>query len=399
MARLFNVKARLPLLIIIQDCETQFDAPLYAFLEQRGGLALQVNYTQTRQDSSANQDPELGLAPRWDHLKDVRYPHTHHVARGLSDTLALARVIRQSRPTHVVISGYYPASHLLLALRLKIAGVSIGLRSDNTLEHSRFTGMKGLIKRLVLPGILCLYDTWHPVGSAAEQYLHAIAHCRRRVFRFPYAPDNEWFARESAPWRARRGLERRNLGWGADDFVILGVLKWHPREDPLTLVSAFVAMRRSVPTARLVLVGDGPLRDEVESALSTQREAVHLPGYVPYSDLPRWYGVANVFVHPARSEPWGVSVNEAMACGLPVIASEGVGARHDLIEVGVNGDVYPIGDVQGLAGRLAALASAPERCAAMGQAARAKVAHWDYAATRRSMLDALTYAGASEPGP
>lgn len=388
-----------PLLIIVQDCETQFDGPLYAYLEQQGGLALRVYYTQTRLDSGAILDPELGHAPRWDHLKGVRYSHAHQAARGLSDTVALARTIRQLRPSLVVISGYYPAGHLLLAILLKIAGVSIGLRSDNTLEHSRFTGMKGLIKRLVLPGILCLYDTWHPVGSAAEQYLHAIAHCRRPVFRFPYAPDNEWFARESEPWRARRVMERQNLGWGAGDFVVLGVLKWHPREDPLTLVRAFVAMRQTIPTARLVLIGDGTLRDEVQSALSTQREAVHLPGYVPYSDLPRWYGVVNVFVHPARNEPWGVSVNEAMACGLPVIASEGVGSRHDLIDVGVTGDVYPIGDVQGLARRLAALASAPERCVMMGQAARAKVAYWDYAATRRSMLDALAHVDASEPGP
>lgn len=388
-----------PLLIIVQDCETQFDAPLYAYLEQQGGLALQVYYTQTLAGATGPVDPEIGQAPRWDHLCDVQYSHVHFPAHDLRGAIALSREIVARRPTHVIVSGYFPPSHLWLALLLRRAGLAIGLRSDNTLEHSRFQGLKGLVKRLVLPRILRRYHTWHPVGSAAELYLEAIARTRRPLFRFPYAPDNDWFARESAPWRAQRSDWRLAQGWGTDDFVVLGVLKWHPREDPLTLVRAFIDLRRAFPAARLVLVGDGPLRDEIESGLMMHREAVHLPGYVSYRDLPCWYGVADVFVHPAHSEPWGVSVNEAMACGLPVIASDGVGARHDLIEVGVTGDVYPVGDVQGLAERLAAWASAPERRAAMGRAARAKVADWGYAGTREAMLDAIDHSRAPESAP
>ena len=53
---------------------------------------------------------------------------------------------------------------------------------------------------------------------------------------------------------------------------------------------------------------------------------------MPYSQLPDWYGRADVFVHPAPDEPWGVSVTEALACGVPVIAAEGVGAASEMMQ-------------------------------------------------------------------
>lgn len=374
------------LLVIVQDCETQFDAPLYAEIEREEAFSLQVYYTQTRADPT---DPEMGLAPRWDHLAAGQYTPAHFAARGLGDTLSLFKKIRGQRPTHVIISGYYPPSHLLLAVLLRLSGHSIGLRSDNTLEHSSFAGAKGWLKRLLLPPILRLYGSWHPVGSSAEAYLAAVSGVSRPVFRFPYAADNAWFARQSAYWRPRRGAWRAEQGWEEEDFVVLGVLKWHPREDPMTLVRAFIALRGVSPQARLVLVGDGPLRAEVENALGAHQDAVRLPGYVAYSDLPRWYGLADVFVHPARSEPWGVSVNEAMAAGLPVVVSDGVGARLDLMTPGVSGEVFPVNDPQALTQRLQDLAESPARREAMAEAARLAVSGFDYAHTRRAMLEAL----------
>lgn len=376
-------------LVIVQDCETQFDAPLYAYLVGQGGMALRIYYTQTHSRSSGAVDPEIGQAPRWDHLIGVEYPHSHRPTRRLSEVFALAREIEALYPAHVILSGYSPPAHLMVALLLRRAGLSIGLRSDNTLKHSGFDGLKGWIKRLILPPILRLYATWHPVGSAAEAYLRSMAGAERPVYRFPYAADNDWFALESAPWRARRGAWRKAQGWGEDDLVVLGVLKWHPREDPLTLVRAFIALRGAVPTARLVLVGDGPLRGEIQTALAGHREAVHLPGYVPYRDLPRWYALADVFVHPAASEPWGVSVNEAMACGLPVAISAGVGAGIDLVAEGETGMVFPVGDASALAQRLAALARDRGRCTAMGHAAQTRIARWGYTQTRQAMVDAL----------
>jgi glycosyltransferase involved in cell wall biosynthesis len=80
------------------------------------------------------------------------------------------------------------------------------------------------------------------------------------------------------------------------------------------------------------------------------------PGFKNQSELPAYYAAADVLVLPSESETWGLVVNEAMACGLPAIVSDAVGCAPDLIEEGKTGFTYPVGDVDALAGRLAALA-------------------------------------------
>ena len=318
-----------PTLVIIQDVPTQFDEPLYERIAREGQIKLVVRYSATM-DGNARVDPETGRAPQWDHLpprgfdgRPLRPDETAHPAR-------LARQLAAMKPGLVLLCGYYPPLHARLAIHLKRLGVRIGLRSDNTLPHSSFKGLRGIAKLIVLPHLLAMYDTWHPVGSLAEQYLKHIARRERPVFRFPYCVDNEWFIQRSDAVRADRSAARRRYGLRDEDFVILGVCKWAEREDPMTLVDAFVELTGRVENARLVLVGDGPLAADIDRRLKDVEDRVVRPGLVPYSALPMLYAIADVFVHPAKHEPWGVSVQESLACGTSVIASHGVGSMVDL---------------------------------------------------------------------
>jgi glycosyltransferase involved in cell wall biosynthesis len=101
------------------------------------------------------------------------------------------------------------------------------------------------------------------------------------------------------------------------------------------------------------MLGDGALRAEVD------RCAAGLPvrclGFVNQAALPGWYACADLLALPSGREPWGLVVNEGMACGLVPVVSDAVGAAADLV-AGV-GEVFPAGDV-------AALAAARTRAAA-----------------------------------
>jgi glycosyltransferase involved in cell wall biosynthesis len=364
-------------LIIVQNRETQFDAPLYALIHQQQSLGLQVIYT-TPVSQDSESDTELGFAPQWDHLHGRTYPH--HNLRSTSPLAIwqLARRLRQQQPQLVVICGYFPRCQLLLAVLLRLMGQRIGLRSDNTLGHTTFHGLRGKVRRLGIGPIQRLYHTWHPVGEQAHTYLHTLSGCERPSYRFAYAVDNDWFASAAAAARTDRSVLLTYLGWPEDAFVVLGILKWHLREDPLTLVRGFSMLRAHCPRAHLILVGDGPLRQEVRTELAPLASAVHTPGYVAYGELPRWYAMADVFVHPSPDEPWGVSVNEAMACGLPVVAAEGVGSAHELIQQGVTGAVFADGDYQGLAQQLSSLEADTSLRQAMGKACVAAIDGWHY---------------------
>ncbi len=103
----------------------------------------------------------------------------------------------------------------------------------------------------------------------------------------------------------QRDALRETLGLRAGQFVVLGVMKWHPREDPLTLLDAFSLLRPRVAGVRLILVGDGPLGPEIRARAASLGADVLLPGYVPYSRLPMYYALSDVLRAPGDQRALG----------------------------------------------------------------------------------------------
>src|SRR5581483_3191529 len=116
---------------------------------------------------------------------------------------------------------------------------------------------------------------------------------------------------------------------------------------------------------------------------------VVLTGFVNQGQIADYYAAADVLVLPSGHEPWGLVLNEAMCFGLPVIASDAVGAAPDLVRPGENGWTYPVGDVDALARALEAAVEDPARRSAMGRRSRAIVAGYSYDADVAGILDAL----------
>lgn len=331
-------------LVVVQDLPTQFDSPLYSYINNKREFELVVFYTTVDRLDISKIDDEIGLSPKWDHLT-----HSKYDARFENRGFALWRQIISIKPSHVIISGWFPRSHALLAILLRISGVKIGIRSDNTLQHTNLKGLRGKIKRIFMALWPGLFNAWHPVGTLSCEYLNKLSIVKRKIYYFPYAVDVAWFSTQADIYRNRNYELRQNLGLSIDDFIILGVMKWSDREDPLTLLDAFLEASTKVGNLKLIIVGDGPLRTEVLQRKIISPARIITPGYANYSELPMYYGISDLFVHPAKHEPYGVSVQEAMACGLPAIVSNQVGAAPDYIEPDKTGDVFPAGDIKCLA--------------------------------------------------
>ena len=330
--------------------------------------------------------------PEWPSLPVVVY----NAARALADhaevTLvthvrnrpALERSGGAGRATIVYLDTEYVAAPLYrLGARIaKRAGVATALRLDSVLWDTSWA--KGLAKRILFATYMKrAYDLFLGVGSLTLDYLRAFGVPRERTGLFPYAVDVESFAERSRLSTDERAAFRERLGVPAAARVVLGLAKFNAREAPWDLLRAFAYIQE--PDVWLVLAGDGPVRQDLEGA-ARGLSRVHFPGYVPYPELPALYAASDLFVHPAREERWGVSVQEALACGLPVVASSRVGAGYDLIEVGGNGFVYPAGDGEMLAHRIGE-ALALDRTRVRDRSASI-LARWDYAATWRNLLQA-----------
>ena len=94
--------------------------------------------------------------------------------------------------------------------------------------------------------------------------------------------------------------------------------------------------------------------------------------------MPNYFDLATVFVLPSRHEPWGLIVNEVMNAARPVVVSSDVGCNFDLVRDGVEGCVYPVGDVDALTQALRRVLATPETAAEMGRRALERVNHWGF---------------------
>jgi glycosyltransferase involved in cell wall biosynthesis len=135
------------------------------------------------------------------------------------------------------------------------------------------------------------------------------------------------------------------------------------------LLQAFAEL--DLPGAELWLVG--PALPEIAPFFEQYRGTYRHFGEIPHTDLPPYYGASSVAVLPSINDGFGLVILEAMACGLPVIATDHTGAA-DLIEDGVHGFIVPIRDVKGLKNRLSYLYRHRVEALAMGTRARERVA-------------------------
>ena len=103
---------------------------------------------------------------------------------------------------------------------------------------------------------------------------------------------------------------------------------------------------------------------------------MHLLGHVDYFTLPTVYAQADAYLQPSLSEPWGLAVNEAMACGLPVVVSDRCGCREDLVRANVNGFTFDPTNHESLVTALERLLASRSRWPEMGRASREIIAGW-----------------------
>ena len=177
-------------------------------------------------------------------------------------------------------------------------------------------------------------DAFLVPGESSHQYVREIA-ASKKVFRAPNAVDNERFSRLSREALARADQVRGELGLPQRYFLFVGrLIRSKGLFELLEAYAGFTpALRAEIG---LVLAGDGPLRAELEATSRLIFPGnIHFAGFVQRDALCAYYALADCLVFPTHSDPWGLVVNEAMACGLPVICSDVAGCAADLI--GANG--------------------------------------------------------------
>jgi glycosyltransferase involved in cell wall biosynthesis len=169
-------------------------------------------------------------------------------------------------------------------------------------------------------------------GTAAAEYARQMGVSSEHIFIAPNAVDNELFASRADNARRNAPRIRAELNLPAHYFLFSGRLV--KSKGVFELWEAYGSLNENLRSQfGLVFAGDGPLRSELESiAKSICPGTLRFAGFKQRDELASYYGLADCLVFPTHSDPWGLVVNEAMACGLPVICGQAAGCAADLVK-------------------------------------------------------------------
>lgn len=252
--------------------------------------------------------------------------------------------------------------------------------------------------RLMSPAIRYVYshaDAIVTYGEHVKRYLVGLGIAEAKIFVAPHAVDNEEYA-GAVPDAEIQAL-REKLGLAPEERVVLYLGRL---EESKGVAYLFDAFRRVTDGAILVLAGEGRERPRLENLARELGISgrVRFAGYVSTEGTLPYYAMADVFVLPSigtacGKEPWGLVVNEAMNQGVPVIATEAVGAAAGgLVRNGVNGIVVPERDAVALANAIQVILDSPGLREEMSGSARRTIAEWTNDRMVQGFREAVEYA-------
>jgi glycosyltransferase involved in cell wall biosynthesis len=280
-----------------------------------------------------------------------------------------------------ILRGDYGAAHLagwahwlirLSILACRIRGVPFAVESDTPLRHADHEWREKVKHRL--------YPIWMkwityaiPGGTRQAEYFRHYRVPQEKILVSHMTVDTAKLRATQTPPRCEFRKMHKIL---SDQVVVLFVGRLVEQKAIDTLVKAFeIAAAREINLA-LAIVGDGPERNLVERAAKKFPGRIWFPGRENQQGVVSWMRSSDVLVLPSRREPWGLVVNEAMVCGLPVIVSDACGCVDDLVVPERNGYVVPVDDVDKLAQAMTAMAQDRGKRMAMGEAAQETIAPW-----------------------
>jgi glycosyltransferase involved in cell wall biosynthesis len=312
---------------------------------------------------------------------------------------ATRRALDRLQPDVLGIVGYYrPESMAMLRWARSHDRPTVLMSESQAIDHPRVWWKEAIKRRRVR-----LFDAALVGGPSHRDYLVSLGMTPDRIALGYNAVDGDQFAAEA---RAFRDSPSGRVGLPARPFF-LAVNRFVAEKNLPRLIRAFARYRSESGLAEpwdLVLCGDGPSASEVADAIDSSQlpGSIHRPGFLQAGELARWYAFASAFVHPSLSEPWGLVVNEAAACGLPLLVSNRAGCVETFVTEGKHSTGFRIDgrDVEAMAEALHRIANLPEmERAAMGRRAAEVAAAWGPDRFASGALEAIAFASEGRTRP
>lgn len=386
--------------LVVGSHPVQYAAQFLHQLAQHPRVNLQVAYCSLI-GAQGGVDPEFGIEVQWDVPLLEGYPWVQIPNRSLRPGLGrffglfnpgLWKLIREEHFDAIVsYVGYVFSSFWIAVAAAKSSGTPFLFGTDATTLRPRLAARwKTWVKPRVWRRVFGLADQLLAPSSGTVALFQELGFPAEKISLTPFAVDNGWWTRQAR--LVNRSAVRASWDIPENGKVILFCAKLQPWKRPQDVLRALA--QANLPDTYVVFAGQGPLRADLEAEARERGISgrVRVLGFVNQSQLPATYRGADVFVLPSEYDACPVVVCEAMLCGLPVILSDQIRGRFDLVLPGETGFIYPCGDVNSLAAILRTLVSNPEELSRLSAAARERMKTWSPKETVEGTVEAIEQA-------
>jgi glycosyltransferase involved in cell wall biosynthesis len=299
------------------------------------------------------------------------------------------RLLSRERFDVLVVGGWSLMATQLAIAWARMHRVPYLLISENHFREPR-AGWVSALKGLVLPRVVRPAAGHLVTGVLARDHQLHYGARPETITVFPNTVDVAAFGLRADELRARRRELRSGLGIADDAIAVTQVSRFIPMKAPDEAVES-VARARALAerSLHLVLVGSGPLQEQLAARAAELELPVTFTGWRSGDELLEAYAATDIFLLLSRRETWGIVVNEAAAVGLPLVLTDAVGAAADLLVPGENGELVRSGDLDGQAAAIAKLAVDDALRERYGRRSRELVAPWSYEPSVESFVNAV----------
>jgi len=302
------------------------------------------------------------------------YENTRERLDSASVWKELQKMLDTISPQVIAVAGWSDPSALAALAWACSRKVPPVLMSETTVKDGNRQIWKEAVKRRIIQA----FPAALVGGTPQSQYLQNMGFPKYCIFRGYNVVDNTHFWSGAQEARANPEYFRHKFRLPPQYFLVSSRLV--EKKNLFRVIEAYARYRSEVGEQAwdLVIVGEGTLRNKLESYVKALgiANAVSLPGWQKYNNLPYFYGLAGAFIHASTVEPWGMVVNEALAAGLPVIISDRCGCASDLVKDGSNGFTFDPHNTDQLAFFIKKIASSNLDRQLLGRASKEIIDAW-----------------------
>ncbi len=385
-------------LAILISHPIQYYYPLYQELAAHPRIDLTVYYCwKGGVEEGGTYEEGFGINIKWDLPLLDGYDHIFlkNYARrsppsfwGLINP-GIIRELYSHRYDAIFIWGYSALSNWLAFLGAGLTRTPVFLGGSVVLAP-RIPPLKNLIKRIILTPLFKRVSAFMCECEKNAEFYQYYGATPENTYWNPAAVNNKFFQSQAKKLLPRRDEIKEGLSIAGDSPVILFLGRLTPRKRVMDLLNAFQQISDET-YATLLFVGSGEDRDSLERYVrDNDIQRVIFAGFKNQTEIPAYYTVADVFVVPSQLDPSPRVINEAMNYGLPIIVSDRVGSRGDLVQDGRNGFVFPVGDIEELSQKLRQLLLNTDLRQRMKKSSREIIDRWTYQTGVEEIIRALS---------